>query len=147
LIANTFLYLPENQKLKWFDMMSIWELGVNADPGFANRIEFHNPTGKVWIAKTYGKEAIFGKTVQKGIAARVLEWANVLLLKAYATEEGPDLDGDGKADWYTVLLDANGQPTVINDGARLQLERYESVIWFLASTPYWMELEKKGLYD
>jgi hypothetical protein len=147
LIANVFMYLPENQKLKWFDMMSIWELGVNADPGFANRIEFHNPTGKVWIAKTYGKEALFGKTVQKGIAARVLEWANHLLVQAYATEEGPDLDADGKADWYTVLLDANGQPTVLNDAARIHLERYESVVWFLASTPYWMQLEKKGLYD
>ena len=131
----------------WFDMMSVWELGVNADPGFANRIEFHNPTGKVWIAKTYGKENLFGKMVQKGIAARVLEWANQLLVQAYQTEPGPDLDADGDPDWYTVLLNAQGQPTVISDAHRVHLERYESVIWFLASSPYWMELEKKGLYD
>jgi hypothetical protein len=141
------MYLPENQKLKWFDMLRIWELGADSDPGFENRIEFHNPTGKVWIAKTYGKEALFGKTVQKGIAARVLEWANVLLSQAYATDPGPDLDGDGEPDWNMVRLGTDGQPQVISDGARLKLERYESLIWFLSSTPYWMELEKKGLYD
>jgi hypothetical protein len=147
LIANVFMYLPENQKLKWFDMLSIWELGADSDPGFENRIEFHNPTGKVWIAKTYGKEALFGKTVQKGIAARVLEWANVLLKQAYATDPGPDLDGDLEPDWHIIRLNAQGQPQLLSDPARLKLERYESLIWFLSNTPYWMELEKKGLYE
>ena len=73
LIAWTMLYLPENEKSQWLDMMRIWELGKNSDPGFNNRIEFHDPTGRTYIAKTLAKESIFGKSVHKGVAARVLE--------------------------------------------------------------------------
>src|SRR5690606_31658659 len=58
LIAMTLLYLPENQKQRWLDMMGIWSLGDDTDPGFANRIELHVPTGDVYIARTYGTEEI-----------------------------------------------------------------------------------------
>ena len=146
LIAQTFVYLPENQQQKWFEMMSIWELGKDADPEFLNRIEYHNPEGKTYVAKTYGKEDLFGKTVQKGIAARVLEWANILLVKAYQTTP-VDTDGDGVTDWYEPVLGPDNQPIVISDAARQRLERYSNVIWFLSNSPYWMHLEKKGLYD
>jgi len=113
LIAFTLIYLPENQSQTWLDMMRIWELGADADPGFEHRIEFHNPAGKTYIAKTYGKETIFGKTVQKGIAARVLEYANELLEQAYVCDPGPDLDGDGSPDWFIPQLDdETGQPMV-----------------------------------
>ena len=65
------------------------------------------------MAKAYGTETVFGKVVQKGIGARVLEYGNELLAKAYVTEPGPDLDGDGKADWHKVKLNPEtGQPIV-----------------------------------
>ncbi|PIE17085.1 MAG: hypothetical protein CSA66_06855 [Proteobacteria bacterium] len=111
-IAWTLVYLPENQQQWWLDMMRIWELGADADPGIDSRIEFHNPTGKHYVAMTFGKEEIFGKTVQKGIAARVLEYANELLVQAYVTDPGPDLDGDGEPDWYIPRMGADGQPLV-----------------------------------
>ncbi len=115
-IALTLMYLPENQRQTWIDMMNIYELGNDADPAFTNRIEFHNPTGKSYIAKTFGKEEIFGKTVQKGIAARVLEYANGLVELAYETDPGPDLDGDGSPDWFIAKLNpATGQPIVRYD--------------------------------
>src|SRR5690606_23542654 len=44
LIAWTMWFLPENAKQKWLDQMRVWELGSDADPGFANRIEFHDPS-------------------------------------------------------------------------------------------------------
>ena len=113
LIAWTMLYLPENEKSQWLDMMRVWELGKNADPGFKNRIEFHDPTGRTYIAKTFGKESIFGKTVQKGVAARVLEQANAYLKDAYVTTGGSDIDGDGTPDWYIPTLSTTtGQPLV-----------------------------------
>ncbi|WP_437730735.1 hypothetical protein [Sorangium sp. So ce1335] len=113
LIAWTLLYLPENQKQKWLDMMHIWETGADTDPSFPGRIELHHPSGKVFVAKAYGTETIFGKVVQKGIGARVLEYGNELLARAYVTEPGPDLDSDGKADWHKVKLSPdNGQPIV-----------------------------------
>ena len=101
LIAMTLMYLPENAQQGWLDQMNIWELGADSDPGFANRVELHLPEGKVYIAKTFGKETIFGKSVQKGVAARMLEYANELTQAAYVTDSGPDLDGDTVADWTT----------------------------------------------
>jgi len=113
LIAWTLVYLPENQQQWWLDMMRIWELGRDADPGIAHRIEFHNPTGKVYVARTFGTEVIFGKTVQRGIAARILEQANELLALAYEVDPGPDLNGDGTPDWWIPRTHPEtGQPAV-----------------------------------
>ena len=88
---------------------------------FQNRIEFHDPSGKVYIAKTFGKETIFGKWVQKGIAARVLEYANEMLEQAYVVDPALDKngnvldsDGDGKPDWYIPRM-VNGLPQVKYD--------------------------------
>jgi hypothetical protein len=117
LIAWTMMYLPENQQQDWINRMRVWELGVDADPEFQNRIEFHDPAGKVYVAKTEGKEEIFGRTVQKGIAARVLEWANTLLEQAYEVEPGPDLDDDGEPEWWIPVLGADGAPIVKYDSS------------------------------
>lgn len=104
-IAWTMLYLFENQQQSWLDMLRIWELGVDSDPKLGdNRIELHYPGGKTYVAHTYGKEVVFGKTVQKGIAARVIEYANQLMKEAYQTTDGPDLDGDGSPDWYLPVI-------------------------------------------
>lgn len=96
-------------------MLGVWDLGDDSDPGFANRIELHDPAGRVFIAKTFGKETVFGKSVQRGIAARTLEYGNELLVRAYETDPGPDLDHDGKPDWYTVHLGPSGVPVVKYD--------------------------------
>jgi hypothetical protein len=101
LIAMTMQYLPENAKQYWLDNLHLWELGADSDPGFSNRIEFHDPTGKVYIAHTFGTEVIFGKTVQKGIAARMIEWANILLEKAYVTT--PFVQNG--VTWYIPVID------------------------------------------
>lgn len=108
LIAWTLMYLPENAKQEWLNMIRLWELGADTDPTFQNRIEFHDPSGKVYIAKTFGTETIFGKTVQMGIGARVLEYANSLLVNAYETTTVTK----NNVTWYVPTLDANGQPQV-----------------------------------
>ena len=113
LIAYTLLYLPENQRLKWLDMLRIWELGQDNDPEFADRIEFHHPSGKVYIAKTHGREEIFGQSVERGVAGRVLDYANELLERAYVVDDGPDNNGDGVPDWYIpVISPETGMPIV-----------------------------------
>jgi hypothetical protein len=99
LIAMTLAYLPENTQQHWLDLLGVWELGADSDPGFSNRIELHLPEGKTYVAKTFGHEVIFGRTVQKGISARMLEYANELVAQAYETTPGPDLDGDLLPDW------------------------------------------------
>jgi hypothetical protein len=118
LINWTLMYLPENQKQNWINQLSLWMIGHDSDPGFANRIEFHDPFGKVFVAKTFGQETFFTgtmyeRTVQKGIAARVLQYANQLLQEAYEVSDGPDLDNDGTPDWYIADIDpATGEPHV-----------------------------------
>lgn len=112
LIAWTLIYLPENQQRWWLDQLGIWSLGADSDPGFANRIELHDPNGEVLIARTYGKETVFGKSVERGIAARMLEYGNQLLERAYLTDPGPDLNGDEVPDWRVPALGADGQPVI-----------------------------------
>ncbi len=112
LIAWTMLYLFENEENDWLDMLRVWEMGRDADPGFTQRIELHSPNGAVYVAKTFGTEEIFGRTVQRGIGARVLEYANQLLAAAYETDDGPDLDHNGTPDWYTLRYSAAGRPVV-----------------------------------
>jgi hypothetical protein len=124
LIAWTLVYLPENQKTRWLDQMGIWNLGGDSDPGFSNRIEFHMPTGEVYIARTYGTEQFcFGKTntgtpacktVQRGIAARILEYGNELLNAAYQTTP---VTQNGVT-WYVPVMDATtGQPVLKSGGS------------------------------
>lgn len=115
MIVQTLLYLPENQKRNWIDMMGIWEEGSDSDPSFENRLETHLPDGRVYIAKTYGTEDIFGKVVQRGVAARVLEWANILIARAYVT--APDPVGG----WPVPVLDANGNAQVLHDPTVISL--------------------------
>ncbi|MBM4359976.1 MAG: hypothetical protein FJ096_17875 [Deltaproteobacteria bacterium] len=180
LIAHTMLYIPENQKQLWLDMMKLWQEGSDNNPGMTNRIEFHDPQGRTWVAQTFGKETLThvtpARTVQKGIAARVLEWSNDLLAKAYETTDGPDLDADGKPDWYLPTF-VNGQPRVKfdpslksadgplpancnatdNSGCTCQDNRacsdladYVSIPDYLrkAGHRFWQfPLEKKGIYD
>jgi hypothetical protein len=108
----TLQYLPENQKREWLDQMFIWELDQDVEPVWPNRIEFHHPSGLSYVAKTYGTEEIFGKTVQRGIGARILEWANYLLNQAYVTTP-VTMNG---ATWYVpVLHSVTGQPIVKYD--------------------------------
>lgn len=97
LIANTLLYLPENAKTEWIDLIGLWELGADDDPGFTNRIELHLPDGRVYVARTYGTEEIFGQTVQRGVGARMLEYANDLMRAAYVCTE--EFAADGVTSW------------------------------------------------
>ena len=135
-------YLNDNQKLNWMDQIRIYELGRDADPGFANRIEFHDPNGRVYVAQTFGTETLYGKTVQKGIAARVLEYANELLEKGVVTtpvtQNGvtwyvPDLSS-GK-----VQYKQNGAIVDSCDQSRfcLKMKNYASVPNFIRQAMTW----------
>ena len=136
IIAWTLLYLPENEASKWVDMFRIWELGVDNDPGLTNRIEFHSPDGRVFVARTFGKETLFGKEVQRGIGARVLEWANILMKDGYLTTDGPDLDDDGKPDWVLPVFDDAGNPVYLNAWG-----------WALEGEDAVDKCQTKGCYD
>jgi hypothetical protein len=97
LIAWTLAYLPSNEKSEWLDMMRVYRLGKDADPKIDDRVEWEDPqSGQVYYARTYGWECLFGsggdrascessggKWAQKGIAARVLQYASYLTSRGY----------------------------------------------------------------
>jgi hypothetical protein len=158
-IAMTLAYLPENQKQNWISQLYIWALGADADPGFPNRIEFHDPNGPVLIARTLGTETVFGEVVQMGISARILEWANFLMSNAYVTTAVTH----GDTTWFIPTLGTDGQPQVLDpsDPTRtatipncagnaycVQLQNYMSVPAFMrqAIQAYGLDVELRGVY-
>jgi len=169
------LYLPENAKNYWLDQLGVWEIGADSDPGFDNRIELHSPEGRTYVARTYGRETIFGKNVERGISSRVLEQANEFLSRAYCqsqgafnpefcTIEGPgaaeggaafiDADEDGQPDrtiWYVPILDENNQPTRRGtDATVLEFTEYEALPTFIRQTMQDFRMADptmKGIYD
>ena len=127
------------------DSMRIYDLSLENDPGFDNRIEFHDPLGHVLVAQTQGTETLFGKTVQKGIGARVLEYANQLLQQGVVTE--PVMRGT-RVVGYKAKLDVNGnvqyqqggQPVASCENSRecLKMKNYVSVPRFLMQAGSWL---------
>jgi hypothetical protein len=76
-------------------MMRIWKLGDDADPSFPEeqRLVWRDPlSSQVYVAHRYGPEVIDGREVDRGIAARVVEWMNVLTAAAYEVDGDPDSD-------------------------------------------------------
>lgn len=109
--AHTLVYLLENEQRNWFNQMALYSVGHDSDPNFASRIELHDPTGVTYVAQSFGTESIYGKTVQSGIAARMLQYANELLLTACGTANLNTVTGQSAATWYTAKLSASGAPT------------------------------------
>jgi hypothetical protein len=108
LITWTYIYLPENQSYWWRAQMRMTQTPtLTSDMDLDGRILFYNPNGDIYIANRYGREDVLGKTVEKGISARVLQYANELLEKAYVTTP-VDYDGDGTTDWYEPVVNADG---------------------------------------
>ncbi len=93
----------------------------------AETIAFTDPvSGLTYRAHAVGTETFFGETRQRGIGARMLEWANRLLALAYEVERDvrgdPVLDPDGRP---RLVLDAGGRPQETGDAAAaLALRRY-----------------------
>lgn len=178
LISWTMNYLPENQQQWWINMLRMWEIGQDQNPSFNNRIEFHDPTGKSYVAKTFGTEVLFPgtkyeKIAERGIAARVLQYANDLLVQAYVTDP-VDYNNDTKTDWYVARINPQtGKPlvkydpsistnvstcnasdnsgcTCTSNRACVKLSRYVEVPFFMrqAINAYWLgDPSLKGVWD
>jgi hypothetical protein len=133
LIVWTVTHIKANEKTNWTDMMRIYPLGVNAKPEFEQRIEWQDPTsGQLYYARTYGKECLYGdaknacqggKWVQKGIAARVLEYAGELTSRGYKLDvtshpaTADRLAGFNAYGRAMILHHPDGAPVVLADPA------------------------------
>lgn len=125
-IAWTLAYIPANQRTEWIDQLRLYRLGANAAPEMENRIEWQDPvSGEVWYAQTFGTECLFGsgggcsggKKVQRGIAARVLEYANELTAKGYKLDTATSATGFNAYGRAMVVRQPDGTPVVAADPA------------------------------
>lgn len=137
--------LPESWKLNWVDMMRIWQVGTDTAPGFPDTetVAWRDPqSGQLFIAHSYGTEVIDGKTVQRGIAARVLEWMNTLTARAYAIDDSVvnragELTVQRYADNSACPAGVSycvGQPVQANAAFTLRVTNYKSVIDYMHQT-------------
>jgi hypothetical protein len=95
-------------------------------------------SGQRYVAHAYGKEDIDGRTVQRGIAARVLEWANTLTREAYEVDSEDSDTGEltlatyaNDDDCPAGVSSCEGQPVQKDAGLSRQVNDYKSVIDYL----------------
>jgi hypothetical protein len=113
----SYVFLPANDELDWIDAMRIYKAGTDVDPSYlpADRIEWRDPeSGLRYVAKRYGPETLFGKTYDRGIAAKMLAWANQLSSRAYVPAD-PALPFDPATGAFVPALGASGAPVVAVD--------------------------------
>jgi len=110
-----YVYMPDSQVLDFVDQMRIWKIGEDLDPAIASEfVAFIDPDTSVrYFARRYGNEEIFGKPYDKGIAAKMLQWANYLASKAYVLDETTPTDPDTGA--VNVQRDSEGHPLIAED--------------------------------
>lgn len=115
----SYVYMPDSQVLDFVDMMRIWKLGEDIDPSIAaGYVAFVDPETTIrYLARRQGDEVLFGKTYDKGIAAKMIQWANSLAKRAYVVDDMTPEDPDTGA--VNVQRDADGNPLVANDGVTL----------------------------
>lgn len=112
--------------------MRLWREGDDGPVVAGTRpVRFTDPTsGYTFIASAYGTEVVDGKSTDRGIASRMVERANALLVKAYQVKPGPNgkplLDANGQP---TLVVDLDGRPVSNNDpSADLELRRYVGLL-------------------
>ena len=140
-------------------MMHVWVIGSDVNPTFPNdqSIGWRDPvSGQLYVAHSYGTEEIDGRTVQRGIAARVIEWANTLTREAYEVESEDDLTGEltlaiyeNDDDCPEGISHCEGQPKEKDHQLAVRANNYKSVVDYLRdvsssfSFPY---PDRKGIY-
>ncbi len=160
----SMLYLPESWKLDWVDMMRIWAIGLDSDPAFPadERRAWRDPTsGQLYVAHSYGQETIDGRDIDRGIAARVIEWMNLLTSHAYQVDDTDADTGELTIAKYPDndncpdgVSSCKGQPILAStrDASEyvMRVKGYKTVIDYLRSvtaafafdTPNW-----RGIYQ
>jgi hypothetical protein len=127
------LFSRLNSDMTLVNKMRVWIDGQvgSIDVPTASQIRFSDPaSGYTYIARKYGPDTIDGKTVDKGIASRMVAHANAMLAAAYAVQTDattgkPVLDAFGSP---ALVPDKNGQPTITNDANAAQLKSYVGLI-------------------
>jgi hypothetical protein len=131
-VLFTVLFSRLNTDLTLVNKMRLW---IDGQVGGVNvpanqQLRFTDPgNGYTYIARKYGTEAVDGKTIEKGIASRMVSHANAILAVAYKVKT--DETGNVVRDAFgapELVLDANGQPQVANAAQLAALRQYVGLL-------------------
>jgi hypothetical protein len=126
---TALLNLPESWKSDWVDLMRIYRLGTNSDPIFPlpEQATWIDPlSGQMYIAHRHGQELIDGAMVDRGIAARMLDWMTVLTQQAYeVTGTDPATGG------LIYAKDSNGRPVEKDARFVSRVKSYQGMLDFM----------------
>lgn len=137
IVYHSLLHLPENWKTDWVDQLRIYSVGSDAAPDLPeeNAIWWKDPvSGTLYIARRRGTEEIFGKTVEKGISARMLAWANLLTQRAYEVDSVDPVTGKVNVVMVDGEPEVKGAKKCEDTPACVQLRNYKTVIDFTRQT-------------
>jgi hypothetical protein len=136
-----YVYQPREEINDWVDLLRIYRTGLDIDPDYLPemRTEWRDPvTGLRYIAQSYGDEVIFEKTWDKGIAAKMIQWANELTAQAYELDANTPFDPVTGA--ANVQRDGDGKP-ILKDGltcddsvACTELRKYRGLLDYTRDT-------------
>lgn len=144
-IAFSALYnLPESYKQDWINMMRIYRIGDSTNPfeDDEEQVTWVDPlSGQTYVARRYGTEQIDGQEVERGIAARMLDWMNLLTRQAYEVEEQA-VSEDPLETREVYAKGPDGQPVVISQRFANRVKAYHGLL------DYMQEVASRfGFYD
>ncbi len=127
------LFSRLNTDMSLVNKMRVWidgQVGSVSVPD-AQQVRYTDPqSGYTYIARKYGPDTIDGKTVDKGIASRMLAHANAMLIASYQVHTDPMtmhpvLDAYGSP---TLELDSNGLPIMTDATNAGRLSQYVGLV-------------------
>ncbi|MCC6904001.1 MAG: hypothetical protein IT377_33850, partial [Polyangiaceae bacterium] len=125
------IYARLNGDLGLANKMRMWIDGLSGEIKLpdAQQARFTNPeSGYTYIGRKFGPQTVDGKTIDKGIASRMIARANLLLALVYETS-GTDAFGSP-----IVVVDGNGQPTMKANAADSDIKELRDWVGTLDAT-------------
>ena len=141
-VFYAYEFLPSSLKMDWVDMMRIYQVGREQDPDYlpAQSVVWRDPvSGLRYVARRYGNEVLLGKSYDKGIAAKMLQWANVLTSQAFEPQNASQ-PFDPATGMFVYKVDGSGQPILVGSArcdesrACTALRNYRGLIDYMRDT-------------
>ncbi len=126
------LYSRAGSDMHLTNKMRVWVLGHDSqiEVPEAQQARFYDPsTGFTYVARRYGSEQVDGKSVDRGIASRMLQHANDLVVASFEVQT--DAEGEIVRDAFgapLLVLDSEGFAVEKADGAITDLTRYVGLL-------------------